>query len=81
MSGLSEQEVFNKAYDIVSNADNFDKKCSRIKKYYLAFLGNPNFVDANTSPQDLAKKALEHYEDAENEIVFAIVDKFIEERF
>jgi len=81
VSDLSEQEIFSKAYDIVTNADDFDEKFSGIQKYYLALLGNPNIVDENSSPQLIAKKAFEHYENAEDEIVYAMVDKFIEERF
>jgi inorganic pyrophosphatase/exopolyphosphatase len=79
MSELSKEDIFNKAYSIVSGSDGFESKCSEIKKYYMALLSNPNLT--NKSPSTLAEMALKHYENAEEEIVYAIVNSFIEERF
>jgi hypothetical protein len=45
----------------------------------MALLSNPNLT--NKSPSTLAEMALKHYENAEEEIVYAIVNSFIEERF
>jgi hypothetical protein len=79
MSELTDEETWYKAHDIVSAGDDYHQKFAGIHEYYLALLGNPNYSDC--SPKIMAKKAMEHYSDAQYAITNEIVLEFIKERF